>query len=72
MITGATLNQCINMKIMKTRKDHRDNWKFSILKEHFFHSPLEILLFNQHNFTSTIYTDIVSPLDFNKSPEKNS
>jgi hypothetical protein len=29
------------------RKDYRDNWKFSILKEHFFHSPLEILLLNQ-------------------------
>ena len=58
-------------------KDHenennRDNWKSSILKEHSFHSPLEILLFNQHSFTSTINTDIVSPLDFNKSPEKNS
>jgi hypothetical protein len=40
------------------RKDYRDNWKFSILKEHFFHSPLEILIFNQKSFTSTIYTDI--------------
>jgi hypothetical protein len=58
MITGATLNECINMKIMKTRKDYRDNWKFSILEEHFFHSPLEILIFNQKSFTSTIYTDI--------------
>jgi hypothetical protein len=55
MITGATLNECINMKIMKTRKDYRDNWKFSILEEHFFHSPLEILLFNQKSFTSISY-----------------
>ena len=55
MITGATLNECINMKIMKTRKDYRDNWRFSILEEHFFHSPLEILLFNQKSFTSISY-----------------
>ena len=72
MITGATLNECINIKIMKTRKDYRDNWKFSIIKEHFFHSPLEILLFNPKSFTSIIYTDIVSPLDFNKYKKKNS
>ena len=46
MITAATLNESINMKIVTTRKDYRENWKFSILKEHVFHSPLEILLFN--------------------------
>ena len=72
MITGANLKECINMKVMKTRKDYRDNWKISILKEHFFQSPWTILLFNQTSFASTIYTDIVSPFDFNKSSEKNS
>ena len=59
------------MKIKKTRKDYRDNWKFFILKEHLFQSPIEILLFNQKSFAFTIYTDIVSPFDFYKSPEKN-
>ena len=49
MITGATLNELINMKTINTRKDYR-YWKFSILKEHFFHSPLEILLFNKKKF----------------------
>jgi hypothetical protein len=43
------------MKIMKTRKDYRDNWKFSILKEHFFHLPLEILLFNQQFYIYDLY-----------------
>jgi hypothetical protein len=59
MITGATLNESINMKIVTTRKDYRENWKFSILKEHVFHSALEILLFNQKSFTSTIYTGVI-------------
>jgi hypothetical protein len=31
------------MKIIKMSKDYRENWKFSILKEHFFHSSLDIL-----------------------------
>jgi hypothetical protein len=55
MITAVTLNESINMKIVTTRKNYREHWKFSILKEHVFHSPLEILLFNQKRFTSTIY-----------------
>ena len=59
MITAVTLNESINMKIVATRKDYREHWKFSILKEHVFHSPLEILLFNQKRFTSTIYTGLV-------------
>ena len=33
----SLVNECINMKIIKTRKDYRENWKFSILKEDFFH-----------------------------------
>ena len=69
MITGPTLNECNNMKIMKKRMDYRYNWNFSILKEHFFHSPLEILLFNQSSFTPTIYAEIGNLFDFNKSPE---
>ena len=32
------------MKIIKTRKDYRENWKLSIPKEHFSHSPLDIVL----------------------------
>jgi hypothetical protein len=32
---------------------------FSVLKEHVFHSPLEILLFNQKSFTSTVYKGVV-------------
>ena len=59
MITGAALNESINMKIVTTRKDYREHWKLSILKEHVFHSPLEILLFNQKSFTSTIYTGVI-------------
>jgi hypothetical protein len=59
MITTATLNESINMKIVTTRKDYRENRKFSILKEHVFHSPLEILLFNQNIFTSTIYAGVI-------------
>jgi hypothetical protein len=59
MITGATLNESINMKIVTTRKDYREHWKLSILKEHVFHSPLEILLFNQKSFTSTIYAGVI-------------
>jgi hypothetical protein len=59
MITVATLNESIKMKIVATRKDYRENWKFSILKEHVFHSPLEILLFNQQSFTSTIYAGVI-------------
>jgi hypothetical protein len=68
MITRATLNECINMKIIKTRKDYRENWKFSIQKEHFFHSPLCILLFDLQSFY--IY-DLCrySPFDFYKSQE---
>jgi hypothetical protein len=48
-----------------TRKDYRENWKFSILKEHVFHSPLEILLFNQKSFTSTVYTGVVRLISMN-------
>jgi hypothetical protein len=59
MITGPTLNESINMKIVTTRKDYRENWKFSILKEHVFHSPLEILLFNQKRCASTVNTGVV-------------
>jgi hypothetical protein len=59
MITAATLNKSINMKIVTTRKDYREHWKLCILKEHVFHSPLEILLFNKESFTSTIYTGVV-------------
>ena len=40
----SLVNECINMKIIKTRKDYRENWKFSLLKDHFFHSSLDILL----------------------------
>ena len=40
----SLVNECINMKIIKTRKDYRENWKFSILKEDFFHSLLDMLL----------------------------
>ena len=60
MITGPTLNESINMKIVTTRKDYRENWKFSILKEHVFHSPLEILLFNQKRCASTVNTGVVA------------
>ena len=70
MITGATLNEWINMKIVTTRKDYREHWKFCILKEHVFHSPLEILLFNKESFTSTIYTGVVR-LNFQKTILKN-
>ena len=44
------------------------NWKFSIRKEDFFHSQLNILLFDQQSFY--IY-DLCrySPFDFYKSPE---
>ena len=59
MITGAALNESINMKIVTTRKYYREHWKFSILKEHVFHTPLEILLFNQKSVTSTIYAGLV-------------
>jgi hypothetical protein len=41
------------MKIIKMSKDYRENWKFSILREHFFHSSLDILLhfvLNQKSF----------------------
>jgi len=38
------------MKIIKTRNDYRENWKFSIQKEHFFHSPLDILLLDLQSF----------------------
>ena len=40
----SLVNECINIKIIKTRKDYRENWKFSILKEDFFHSLLDMLL----------------------------
>ena len=40
----------INMKIIKTRNGYRENWKFSIQKEHFFHSPLDILLLDLQSF----------------------
>jgi hypothetical protein len=44
-----TISECVLFLLSsnahkKTRKDYRENWKFSILKEHFFHSSLEILL----------------------------
>ena len=59
MKAPATLNESINMKIVATRKDYRENWKFSILKVHVYHSPLEILLLKQFLFTSTIYTGVI-------------
>ena len=61
------------MKIVTTRKDYREHWKFSILKEHVFHSPLEILLFNKESFTSTIYTGVVrlTSMNFQKKNLKN-
>jgi hypothetical protein len=73
MITGATLNESINVKIVTTWKDYRENWKFSILKEHVFHSPLEILLFIQKSFTSTIYTGVIrlTSMNLQKKTLKN-
>ena len=74
MITAATLNESINMKIVTTRKDYRENWKFSILKEHVFHSPLEILLFNQTSCTSTVNTGVIrlTSMNLHKKILKNS
>ena len=74
MITAATLNESINMKIVTTRKDYRENWRFSILKEHVFHSPLEILLFNQKSCISTVNTGVIrlTYMNLHKKILKNS
>jgi hypothetical protein len=33
MITAVTLNESINMKIVTTRKDYREHWKFSYINQ---------------------------------------